>query len=298
MYNKVFYDIRTDRFYLRPEQTDSITPITLCYHIGYKCNLSCDYCLSQNVAHTPVSTDLTDYIQYLDAWRPLRLVISGGEPLLYMDTLEPILKQLKDYKIVTFLSTNGILLRNEYTHLHGLVDWYDISLPAITKTTYKAVRGTDKFDEVLAAIDLLIKNQERVRLTFTVNNHNINELLSFPEFALNLGVDNIRISHTLSYIDGALTTPLWTDEYTNSISKYKDKLKIYLPLSKKQLDLYNNGYILLENDGSIYKSMVQQENYICHISEIPQYTDIFSQIGKLQIKLFAEDKNADITKSL
>lgn len=298
MYNKVSYDIKTDRFYLCPEQTDSMTPITLCYHIGYKCNLNCDYCLSQNVSSAPVLTDIREYIQYLDTWHPLRLVISGGEPLLYMDKLKPILKQLKDCNIVTFLSTNGILLRKEYPHLRGLVNWYDISLPAITETTYETVRGSDKFNEILAGIDLLIKNRERVRLTFTVNKQNINELLAFPEFALNLGVDNIRIGHTFSPLDGTLTTPLWTEAYTNILSKYKNKLEIYLPLSKSQLDLYNNGYIVLENDGSIYKSMVLQENYICHISEIAQFADVFSKIGELQLKLFAEGQNGGIAKSL
>lgn len=286
MCNKVFYDIRTDRFYYNKKEAGRITPITLCYHIGYDCNLDCDYCLSKNSISQSVSTDLLDYIEYIKKWKPLRLVVSGGEPLLYIDKLVAILKELKRNGINTFLSTNGILVKKEYSKLRGLVDWYDISLPAVNRKTYVAVRGRDEFDNILEGIDLLVSSQERVRLTFTINEWNQKEVLDFPGFAITHGIDNIRIGHTFSYIDSTLNEELWKAEYTDEILIYGDRLKIYLPLSESQLSLYNEGYILLENDGSVYRNMVRNENYICHISEVEQYTDVFSKIGELQIKLF------------
>lgn len=295
MCNNVYYDCKSDRFYhdKKRREGSTITPITLCYHIGYNCNLKCDYCLSKNVITQQVKTDLDDYIEYIKGWNPLRLVISGGEPLLYMDKLVRILEKLKNQGIYTFLSTNGILIKKEYFRLQGLVDWYDISLPAIDKETYMYVRGEDKFDDIIESIKLLKNNGERVRLTFTVNEKNKEDILDFPEFAIRHGIDNIRIGHTFSNVDGKLVDELWKEEYVKEIDFYRDRLKIYLPLSEAQLLLYNQGYIVIENDGSIYRNFVNDENYVCHVSEIEQYADIFSKIAKLQIKLFAEDYNGN-----
>ena len=101
-------------------------PITLCYHIGYNCNLDCDYCLSKNndVRHSAIN--LVKHIQYMSAWRPLRVVISGGEPLMYVDELSKILQCLREKGINSFISTNGTLIEKEYFKLQGLPDWYDI----------------------------------------------------------------------------------------------------------------------------------------------------------------------------
>lgn len=298
MQNSVWYDKEADRFYYTGKQTEDLTPITLCYHIGYGCNLACDYCLSQNNAQQKTETDLRDFIGYIKQWRPLRLVISGGEPLMYLDRLAAILGKLKDNGIHTFLSTNGTLIRDAYPKLRGFVDWYDISLPATTPETYKVVRGVDKFHEILDGIHLLIKNKERVRLTFTINKANEKELPDFPDFAIKLGVDNIRIGHTYSYVNGALEEKLWKDEYADIISRYGKRMRIYLPLSETQLALYNEGYILLENDGSVYRSMVCDENYVCHISEIEHFMPEFENIAKRQIALFAEERNDRTTKAL
>ena len=297
MSNRVFYDKETDRFYY-DDKGDVITPITLCYHIGYKCNLNCDYCLSKNGVNGASAKNLINYIKYIKDWKPLRIVISGGEPLLYIKELSAILKCLKDSNINTFVSTNGTLIEKEYSKIRGLVDWYDISLPAISKETYFNVRGEDRFKEVLRGIDFLVKNGERIRLTFTINEHNENEVLDFPEFAIACGVDNIRIGHTYSYFDGKIKQKIWKNEYQSKISKYNDKLKIYYPLSDKQLALYNNGYIVLESDGSVYRSMVNRKNYICNIAEVEKYKDTFSKIGKLQIQLFAEENYGEIIRNL
>lgn len=291
MCNSVVYNLEYDRFYYQKEAITTNKPITLCYHIGYECNLDCDYCLSKNVASQPITTDLSDFIQYISNWKPLRLVISGGEPLIYMDKLVRILSGLKEKGINTFVSTNGILITKEYSRLRGLVDWYDISLPAIRKSTYSKVRGKDKFEEILEGIALLKRNHERVRLTFTVNEENKNEMLDFPQFALSLGVDNIRIGHTFSNVDGALEKNLWWDEYRDMFLAYEDKMKVYLPLSQHQMGLYNEGYIIVENDGAIYRGMVNKENYICHISEVDSFNDTFVRIGSLQRQLFVGDYN-------
>ena len=297
MLSRVFYDKETDRFYYN-DNGGVVTPVTLCYHIGYKCNLNCDYCLSKNNINETSTKNLINYIKYIKEWEPLRVVISGGEPLLYIKELSKILKCLKDNNINTFVSTNGTLIKEEYSKIRGLVDWYDISLPAISRETYFNVRGEDRFKEVLQGVNYLVKNGERVRLTFTINEHNENEVLNFPEFAIACGVNNIRIGHTYSYWDGKLKQKIWKKEYESKISKYEDKLKIYYPLSDKQLELYNYGYIVLERDGSVYRSIVERKNYICNISEIEKYKDIFSEIGKLQIKLFAEDNDGEIIQNL
>lgn len=291
MNNSVFYDKNNDRFYCSDKIKCNLTPITFCYHIGYDCNLSCDYCLSKNNITKYTEKDLSNYIKYIEEWKPLRVVISGGEPLIYINKLSKILKHLKSNGINTIVSTNGILIKEVYSKVRSLIDWYDISLPAISKETYLKVRGKDKFEEVLEGIDLLIGKNEHVRLAFTINKHNISEILDIPKFAISHGIDNIRIGHTYCNKNGKLKRNLWKDEYANAISSYEDRISIYYPLSNDQLKLYNSSYIILENDGSIYRSMVNSKSYICHISAIDNFTEAFVEIAKKQMKLFVEDYN-------
>ena len=293
MNNNILYNKETDRFFFvnSPKIFNDYMPITLCYHIGYQCNLNCNYCISKNKTDIITSKGLSDYITYIASWKPLRVVISGGEPLIYSDRLLKTLRCLKENDIYTFISTNGILVKKEYNRIKGLVDWYDISLPAISRETYLKVRGEDRFEEVLNGIGFLVSNGEHVRLTFTINEYNIYDLLHFPEFALKHGIKNIRMGHTYSYEDGSLSNILWNIDHKNEISKYENKMKIYYPLSEEQLVLYNSGYIILENDGSMYKAITNNENFICNVSDVGKNFDTFREIGNMQMRLFADGIN-------
>lgn len=75
--------------------------------LGSKCNLSCPHCHCADM-HFTLNEDIFDYIKENDV---KRITFSGGEPLLYYDTIKYIMARCgKDYTY-RFV-TNGTLLTN------------------------------------------------------------------------------------------------------------------------------------------------------------------------------------------
>ena len=285
MDNKVYYDVERDRFYAE-DKVNNCYPITLCYNIGYNCNLSCDYCLAKHRKSRIEKMNILDVVDLIKGWRPLRIVISGGEPLMYSNELYKVLVALKENGINTFVSTNGILVEETYSDLKGLIDWYDISLPALKKQSYSKIRGDDKFETVVKAIDFLVNKNKRVRLTFTINGENINEIHQIPRFVMEHGISNLRLSHTYSYNDCTIACKLWNNQLKKFFSTYEDKIDIYYPLSDDQLENYNMSYLIFEKDGSVYTGSVNDDKYLFHIKDIEKNKERILDIGKLQLELF------------
>lgn len=76
----------------------------------HRCNLRCLHCYIGSGESTEMAlTDAVNLVREFSALGGLRLMISGGEPLLYKD-LERFIAQTADLKVRRVLLTNGMLL--------------------------------------------------------------------------------------------------------------------------------------------------------------------------------------------
>ena len=129
--------------------------------LGESCNLQCKYCLQHDIRNSEPKKEISDDVlrfisKMIDAHKesPLKILLYGGEPLVYWDTVKELVGKLpKDRKKVNYaLITNGKLLDEEKVafmnenEVHMSVSW--------DGDGSKYTRG---YDAVKDKHDLLIK---------------------------------------------------------------------------------------------------------------------------------------------
>ena len=170
------------------------------------CNLKCRMCYFSGESHKlPDRSQLSldDYKAMADAMfhRVLRLQIGcGAEPTLYHH-LPEIIRIAKERGVPNIsLTTNGNLL--DVGKLDELVDAglneLILSAHGLTRPTYEYLMQHARFDKFLALLDSLRQVKQRhpgfsLRVNYTVNEDNVEELALFPKVFEGLKVDVLQV---------------------------------------------------------------------------------------------------------
>ena len=129
----------------------------------------------------------------------LRLLISGGEPLLYKD-LKTYLEQIRGLKIRRVLFTNGTLINS------GNIAWLDVDEIQFSldgwKTGHEHLRGRGTFEQTLQGIHTATAKGIPVSISTMIHRYNLNEFDRLREFiekihAMEWGVDVMCVSGSL-----------------------------------------------------------------------------------------------------
>lgn len=140
------------------------------------CNLKCRHCyVEQQKTHLPLSK-ARKAVEEFESAGGLRLLVSGGEPLVYpqFDSLNEIITE-RSFRAV--LLTNGKLLADmSETRVaqHGF-DEIQISLDG-TRQEHDAVRGAGSFDAVLKAAEKVKLAGKQLSFATTVNSLNYQKM--------------------------------------------------------------------------------------------------------------------------
>lgn len=82
---------------------------------GFWCNLTCDHCVNDSGPTKKKSglrfDEVENLIHQLNELKPINIVFTGGEPLLYLESIKAILERL-NYEFETSITTNGFFARN------------------------------------------------------------------------------------------------------------------------------------------------------------------------------------------
>ncbi|MGD2151402.1 MAG: radical SAM protein [Desulfobacterales bacterium] len=169
-------------------------------HLLHKCNLNCRHCYlgpSQPV-EMPVEDAVNITRQFSDNGG-LRLLISGGEPLLYKD-LKTYLEHTQALKIRRVLFTNGILINSQN------ISWLDVdeiqfSLDGWGKG-HEQLRGRGTFEPTIQGIHIANAEGIPVSISTMIHRYNLNEFDRIREFiekinAIEWGVDVMCVSGSL-----------------------------------------------------------------------------------------------------
>ena len=169
-------------------------------HLLHKCNLNCRHCYlgpSQPV-EMPVEDAVNITRQFSDNGG-LRLLISGGEPLLYK-YLKTYLEHTQALKIRRVLFTNGILINSQN------ISWLDVdeiqfSLDGWGKG-HEQLRGRGTFEPTIQGIHIANAEGIPVSISTMIHRYNLNEFDRIREFiekinAIEWGVDVMCVSGSL-----------------------------------------------------------------------------------------------------
>jgi len=151
-------------------------PILCNYYLTYRCNARCSFCdiwerPSPFASLDTVAENLTDLkklgVKVID--------FTGGEPLLHPQIGE-VLAMAKKKKLITTLTTNGILYPRKAEEIKGLVDMLHFSLDSSDREEHDQMRGVACYDKVIESVGVARQLGERPDILFTVFDHNIDQV--------------------------------------------------------------------------------------------------------------------------
>ena len=159
----------------------------LLLHITTKCNLVCKHCYlgDTNIEELDIDS-VTALAKEFAAMQGLKLMISGGEPLLhsqFWDILESVAKL--DLRIV--LLSNGTLIdKDTANRLANYVHEVQISIDGTG--SHDMLRGSGTFDRSMQGIRNLKDAGIDVSIATMVHSHNLNEFEDMKKMFLDIGV--------------------------------------------------------------------------------------------------------------
>lgn len=169
-------------------------------HLLHGCNLKCRHCYLGPPAGGRLSPEeAADIARQFAANGGLRLLISGGEPLLYAG-LEKFLLQTEDLGIRRILFTNGTLVTNENI---GSLHAEEIAFSMDGwRGGHEALRGENTFDPLMRGIEAAKSAGIDISFSTMIHSKNTGEFEQMKQFikeveAVEWGVDMLTITGSL-----------------------------------------------------------------------------------------------------
>ncbi len=185
-------------------------PLCLYLEVTNRCNLLCATCPRTYVELEPPADLSWDLFRRIVDQLPglRRAVLHGvGEPML-VKSLPKMVRTLAERGVYVLFNTNGTVLneRNGRALIEAGLDELRVSLDAATRESFRAVRGKDYFDRILANVRRFRATQERegharprVSLWLTGLKETIAELPAFVRIAADLGVREVYLQRLVFF---------------------------------------------------------------------------------------------------
>lgn len=184
----------------------SLTPRYLPSHVQIEittfCNMDCLSCGRRHIVDKGRHMPFEAFRHIYDQIRPVNINLSGlGEPLLHPDLFE-IIRYCKHHGSVVNFPTNLSLPHSGVLEnlVRSGVDQIKVSIDAASAAAYQAVRGQDKFDQVVENVRTLSRLKEEigschpeVRFNYCLQKTNLEELPRLISLARELSIDAIYI---------------------------------------------------------------------------------------------------------
>jgi len=172
-------------FTLRPSPVPSLRYLEL--QLTSRCNLKCEHCYlgEPTKAELPLSQVLS-VLDEFEEMQGLRMLFSGGEPLLYPD-LPALNDALPVYAVRKVLLTNGTLITEENYPDWCHFDEIQFSLDGL-KEGHDTIRGPGTFEQTIRGIEAARRNKMPVSIATMVHRHNVKEFDALSEWIEELGV--------------------------------------------------------------------------------------------------------------
>ena len=161
----------------------------LMINITEKCNLTCKHCYikdknSVDFPFAKLKKIITDFYNL----QGIKLVLTGGEPLLY-NKIHDLLIFLKDIPIGKILLTNGVLIEKKSDLINLLKEnnfELFVSIDGL-EDTHNDFRDADCFQDTIEGIKLLLEKKNKVSINTMVHKQNLKEFPDLLKLIKSLG---------------------------------------------------------------------------------------------------------------
>lgn len=168
--------------------------------LTHRCNLKCAHCyLGPPDAQELALSDAVAVTREFADMGGLRLLISGGEPLLYND-LKKYLGRIKNLKIRRVLFSNGTLINPEN------ISWLDVDEIQFSldgwKKGHESLRGGGTFEKTMTGIHAANQAGLQISISTMIHRENLDEFDRMKNFieeigAVEWGIDVMSVSGSL-----------------------------------------------------------------------------------------------------
>lgn len=213
--------------------------------MGKLCNMSCSYCLQEDLAglndilDPNVDRFLADLLK-LDLSNLKRVELWGGETFAYFPTMKKIIEALDKEELVWYLPTNGTLLRVKHVEYFKKMKG-NIAIGIShdgAKTGNENVRGRDPFPRLGPVLNLIDKSTNisySLNATMSHYNHDVEEVADHfnklkEEYELTrmgMQFDKVESYDFMSYTKTI---------HGNNLKQYGDSLRSFLRRSGNYKD--------------------------------------------------------------
>jgi radical SAM protein with 4Fe4S-binding SPASM domain len=156
---------------LQPSPIPSLRYLEL--QITDRCNLRCRHCYIGDGLHQDLPIEkIMKILEEFEEMQGLRLLLSGGEPLLHPHFWE-INEVLRDYPFRSILLSNGTMISKKVAkrlRFHEV----QVSLDGM-KGGHESIRGKGTFEKTLNAIDLLQEENIQVSIATMIHRKNLHD---------------------------------------------------------------------------------------------------------------------------
>lgn len=250
---------------IREEESE----ISLQLYLTNACNLKCSHCYLDAGKAIEDELSAEEFGAIIDEFArlyPTKVVLTGGEPLLYSDDFFKLAARAKNNNLRVQLFTNGTLINREIIgKLDEYVDEIQFSLDGATAEVNDEIRGKGVFNRVLENLRLLMDTKIKLKLSMVIMPRNVEDLKKNIE-TLAQSLENVEMKFGFAIIEGRadeslkFSSPAEGDRELQEILKilYKKKLKAMTKF-EPNLVVRNCGYgevITVSSNGDVFPCAV------------------------------------------
>jgi radical SAM protein with 4Fe4S-binding SPASM domain len=159
--------------------------------ITNRCNLQCRHCYIGEDSHQDLSRKrIQKVLEEFEEIQGLRLLLSGGEPLLHPYFWE-MNEILRDYAFRSVLLSNGTLISKEVAQKLRVHE-VQISLDGM-KEGHESLRGKGTFEKTIMAIDHLQEANIRVSVATMIHRRNLPEFDQLASFLQSKNIEEWNV---------------------------------------------------------------------------------------------------------
>jgi radical SAM protein with 4Fe4S-binding SPASM domain len=175
---------------VRPSPIPSLRYLEL--QLTRRCNLKCRHCYLGEP--TKVDMPLSQVLSVLEEFEQiqgLRVLFSGGEPLLYSD-MQALSEALPGFGVRKVLLTNGTLVTEESWPNLRHFDEIQFSVDGL-KDGHEAIRGQETYGRTLRGIEVARENGMSISIATMVHHYNLKEFDALAKWIEELGITEWNI---------------------------------------------------------------------------------------------------------
>ena len=246
-------DFEKSNFYLSK-------PCTVAWEITLECNLDCCYCFSKSFTdvgtpHHELIDKISNDIQNAEV---MRVILTGGEPLIDLEKLFYILHKLSKIEIGMILSTNGTLIDNNIAKkISRYISAVQISLDG-KQNTHDMIKGKGTFNKTIEGIKNCIKNGIFTQVNLIPTKLNKEEIIEVVSLCEELEVNRFHLFPLIPRGKGVKVyeklkiNKIEIERIYNECQKAKKRGGWDIGISLSRRHISQGSCILIKPDGSVY----------------------------------------------